>query len=62
MFAGGLLYSAMHLSGVDTINACTLPVGLVALTIDGGAGNDTITGSQGADSLSGHDCCQGRHL
>jgi len=42
-------------AGNDTINASTLPAGLVGLTIDGGAGNDTIIGSQGADTLIGGD-------
>jgi Ca2+-binding RTX toxin-like protein len=41
--------------GNDTINASTLPAGLVGLTIDGGAGSDTIIGSQGADRLLGGD-------
>jgi Ca2+-binding RTX toxin-like protein len=42
-------------AGNDTINAAGLPVGVIGLTIDGGAGNDTITGSQGADTLIGGD-------
>ena len=43
------------LGGDDTINASTLPAGVVKLTIDGGAGDDTILGSQGADMLLGGD-------
>ena len=41
--------------GNDTINASTLPAGVIGLTIDGGAGNDTIIGSQGDDLLLGGD-------
>lgn len=41
------------LGGDDTINATGLGVGVVKLTVDGGAGNDTITGSIGADVLLG---------
>jgi Ca2+-binding RTX toxin-like protein len=37
------------LGGNDTINATTLPAGVIKLVIDGGAGDDTIFGSQGAD-------------
>jgi Ca2+-binding RTX toxin-like protein len=37
------------LGGNDTITATTLPAGMIKLTLDGGAGNDTILGSQGAD-------------
>ena len=33
-------------NGNDTINA-TLPAGVLGLTIDGGAGNDTIVASSG---------------
>jgi Ca2+-binding RTX toxin-like protein len=40
-------------NGNDTINAGTVPAGSIGLVIDGGAGNDTITGSQGADRLIG---------
>ncbi len=32
-----------------------LPAGIVAFTLDGGAGNDTILGSQGSDMLLGGD-------
>ena len=42
-------------AGNDTINASSLPAGVIGLTIDGGAGNDTITGSQGNDVLRGGD-------
>src|SRR5262249_5508972 len=41
--------------GNDTINAATLPADTMTLTIDGGAGNDIIFGSQGADTLNGGD-------
>src|SRR5262249_682033 len=41
--------------GNDTINASGLPAGVIGLTIDGGAGNDVIIGSQGADTLLGGD-------
>ena len=37
-------------NGNDTINASSLPAGVIGLTIDGGAGNDTIIGSQGDDT------------
>ena len=30
------------LGGNDTVNASALPAGVVQLTVDGGAGNDTI--------------------
>ncbi len=43
------------LGGDDTINASTLVADVVKLTIDGGAGDDTILGSRGADSLLGGD-------
>ena len=42
-------------NGNDTINASGVPAGVIGLTIDGGAGNDTLTGSQGADTLIGGD-------
>jgi Ca2+-binding RTX toxin-like protein len=41
------------LGGDDEIKATTLPAGVIKLTIDGGAGDDTILGSQGADTLRG---------
>jgi len=44
------------LGGDDTLSAATLPAGVVNnLTIDGGAGNDIIRGSQGVDFLFGGD-------
>jgi Ca2+-binding RTX toxin-like protein len=43
------------LGGDDTINASALPAGVVQLTVDAGAGNDHIVGSQGADVLIGGD-------
>ena len=42
-------------NGNDTINAAGLAAGVIGLTIDGGAGNDTITGSAGDDTLIGGD-------
>ena len=42
-------------AGNDTIDASGLPAGTIGLVIDGGAGNDTIIGSQGADMLMGGD-------
>ncbi|MET4258845.1 Ca2+-binding RTX toxin-like protein [Bradyrhizobium sp. S3.12.5] len=42
------------LGGNDVIDASALAA-VIGLTIDGGAGNDTITGSQGADTLIGGD-------
>jgi Ca2+-binding RTX toxin-like protein len=41
-------------SGNDTVSAATLPA-IIGLVIDGGDGNDTITGSQGNDTLIGGD-------
>jgi Ca2+-binding RTX toxin-like protein len=43
------------LGGDDGINAFALPNGVIKLTEDGGAGNDMLLGSQGADSLLGGD-------
>jgi len=43
------------LGGNDTVTASTLVAGIVKLTVDGGAGNDTILGSRGADVLLGGD-------
>lgn len=40
-------------NGNDRITATTLPTGVVQLTLDGGAGDDTILASQGADMLIG---------
>jgi Ca2+-binding RTX toxin-like protein len=42
-------------AGNDTISAATLPAAIIGLTIDGGDGNDNITGSQGNDTLIGGD-------
>src|SRR5262249_12963541 len=39
------------LGGNDIVDASGLPAGITGLTIDGGAGNDVITGSGGADRL-----------
>jgi Ca2+-binding RTX toxin-like protein len=39
--------------GNDDITATTLPAGVIKLTLDGGAGDDRILGSQGADTLLG---------
>ena len=41
--------------GDDHVSATTLPAGVIKLTIDGGAGGDSILGSQGADTLLGRD-------
>lgn len=41
------------LGGNDGITAATVPAGIVQLTVDGGAGNDTLLGSQGADVFLG---------
>src|SRR5215213_7378868 len=43
------------LGGNDFITAASLPAGIIKLTIDSGAGNDTILGSQGADMILGGD-------
>ncbi len=43
------------LGGDDQITATTLPASVIRLTIDGGAGDDTILGSQGADVFLGGD-------
>src|SRR5262249_61112289 len=40
-------------AGDDTIDASTLPADTISLTLQGGAGNDTLIGSQGADTLLG---------
>src|SRR5205807_1061144 len=37
--------------GNDVLNAAALPAQVIGLTLDGGAGNDTLLGSQGADEL-----------
>jgi Ca2+-binding RTX toxin-like protein len=41
--------------GSDSVNASTLPAGVVRLTVDGGDGNDSIFGSEGDDVLFGGD-------
>ena len=41
--------------GNDVIDASTLPATVIALTVDGGAGNDTILGGRGNDHLFGGD-------
>ncbi|MEZ6073169.1 MAG: calcium-binding protein [Pirellulales bacterium] len=43
------------LEGDDGVTATTLPAGVIKLTIDGGAGDDRLFGSQGADVLLGGD-------
>jgi Ca2+-binding RTX toxin-like protein len=43
------------LGGDDGVNAAGLPAAALALTIDGGAGNDTLQGGAGADVLIGGD-------
>jgi Ca2+-binding RTX toxin-like protein len=43
------------LGGNDTIRATALPAGVIKLTIDAGAGDDSILGSQGADTFLGGD-------
>jgi Ca2+-binding RTX toxin-like protein len=43
------------LDGDDGITATTLPAGVAKLVLDGGKGDDTILGSQGADTLRGGD-------
>src|SRR5262249_40643065 len=47
---------AIHgLDGNDSIDASALAAGATALTLDGGAGNDTIAGSQGVETSIGGD-------
>ncbi|MGZ8347094.1 MAG: calcium-binding protein, partial [Allosphingosinicella sp.] len=41
--------------GNDGITATTMPAGIIKLTLDGGAGDDTLLGSQGADTFLGGD-------
>jgi Ca2+-binding RTX toxin-like protein len=41
------------LGGDDRVTATTLPAGVIKLTVDGGANNDTLLGSQGADVFLG---------
>jgi Ca2+-binding RTX toxin-like protein len=45
----------MALGGDDGVSASELAAGVLNLTVDGGAGNDRIEGSQGADTLQGGD-------
>lgn len=41
------------LGGNDGVTATTVPAGVIKLTMDGGAGGDTLLGSQGADIFLG---------
>jgi Ca2+-binding RTX toxin-like protein len=41
------------LDGSDGVTATTLPAGIIKLTIDGGIGDDSLLGSQGADVFLG---------
>ncbi|HKH30462.1 MAG TPA: calcium-binding protein, partial [Gaiellaceae bacterium] len=41
------------LDGDDAVTATTLPAGVIKLTTDGGAGDDSLLGSQGADVFLG---------
>ncbi len=41
------------LGGNDLVDASNLPANLIELTLNGGAGNDTILGSQGNDLVNG---------
>jgi Ca2+-binding RTX toxin-like protein len=41
------------LGGDDDVTATTLPAGVIKLTVDGGAGDDELLGSQGADVFLG---------
>jgi hypothetical protein len=41
------------LGGNDRVDASGLPANLIGLSINGGTGNDTIVGSQGADLVNG---------
>jgi Ca2+-binding RTX toxin-like protein len=43
------------LGGDDIVSAAALPASVVKLNIDGGTGNDTLTGSDGIDFLNGGD-------
>jgi Ca2+-binding RTX toxin-like protein len=43
------------LGGNDTVNAAALPAGVINLTVDAGAGDDQILGSDGDDRLLGGD-------
>jgi hypothetical protein len=41
------------MGGADTIDASTVAADAIKLALNGGAGNDTITGSQGSGSIDG---------
>ena len=41
------------LAGADTVGAAGLPAGLIRLVVDGGDGDDTLTGSPGDDEVFG---------
>jgi len=43
------------LGGDDVVDASGLPSGRFTLAADGGAGNDMLIGSRGADALAGGD-------
>ncbi len=43
------------LGGDDAVTATALPAGVIKLAVDGGAGDDTLLGSQGADVARGGD-------
>jgi Ca2+-binding RTX toxin-like protein len=43
------------LGGNDAVTATALPAGVIKLTVDGGAANDNLFGSQGADAFVGGD-------
>ena len=43
------------LGGNDGVTATTLPAGVIKLTVDGGAGDDSLLGSQGGDVFLGGD-------
>jgi Ca2+-binding RTX toxin-like protein len=43
------------LGGQDGVTATTLPAGVIKLTLDGGTGDDSLFGSQGADVFRGGD-------
>src|SRR5262249_14995702 len=40
-------------AGNDTIDASSLPLGTITLTLDGGAGDDMLFGAQGSETLLG---------